>query len=271
MESGEHMSSTTDRSWRPDPATVRQSIIEAGIELLAEEGVALAADRMSIERAAARAKVSRAAAYKLWTGLDERPQDAFRNDVLLHAAEQVLTGTEDELNGTMGVIMATLQRYGPIPELDPEERHAVLREVVRVGALSNLQQLVNSSNWHVYLSVLANVCSRGGADEPAPLGLVGAIRTGSDRAAALYGPMYLALGQIFGMRIRPGYRIEQFTVAAASLVDGVALRADLSEHVDGITGPYPSEGPWHLFAVSFLALVREFFEADPDVPWGTAP
>ncbi|MFV0306665.1 MAG: hypothetical protein ACK5OX_02850 [Desertimonas sp.] len=258
-------------AWRPDADAVRRSVIDAGIELLAEEGLALAADRVSIERSAARAKVSRAAAYKLWSGLDRRPQEAFRDDVLVHSAEQVLRSTKEEMTSTVTAIAEALERFGPIADLAPDQRRRALREVVRVGALANLEQLIASPGWHIYLSVLAAVRSRDLSAEPAPPKLVEAIRIGSEQATRLYGPTYVMLGQLFGMRIRPGYEVEELTAAAAALVDGMALRVGLSDHLTDIASPYDTDGPWHLFAVAFMGLVREFFEADPEVPWGVDP
>ncbi|MFV0308269.1 MAG: hypothetical protein ACK5OX_11055 [Desertimonas sp.] len=262
------MSPASRQTWRPDREDVKRSIIEVGLSMLAAEGVAMGADRLSLERAAAGAKVSRAAAYKLWKGLDLRPQEAFQLDVLCHAAETLAAGEDIELERTMHAVADVLASVGPIEQLDDDRRREAFVRLVRTGAEENIRLLRASRHWNVYLAILAGTASRtrgGAADDSDPL--TAAMRRGARRATLRYRPMYHEMASLFGQRLRAGYTLAQFATAAGCLAEGIAVRMPFSDEIEGVEGPYGLPGPWHLFAVALLALTREFFEPDPDVPW----
>ncbi|MFV0306664.1 MAG: hypothetical protein ACK5OX_02845 [Desertimonas sp.] len=260
---------TNERSWRPDAADTKQAIVEAGYQLIADEGVALAADRVSIERAAAMAKVSRAAAYKLWSGLDQRPQDAFRNDVICFAAEDAVLIGSGSYDATSAAVSEMLDGLTPISGLDAPERREAFRTIVKTGARENFRQLVDRPEWRVHLATLAAVRSQRGGLDPAHGAVSDAIRRGSERAAKTYAPLYVDVTERFGMRLRAGYEIDHFAIAAGALAEGLVLRALTSRFIDDIEGPYADDGSWHLFAVGLLGLVREFFEPHPEIAWAT--
>ena len=92
---------------------------------------------------------------------------------------------------------------------------------------------------------------------------------GEQRLIDRYKELYMTMAAMFGFRMRYCYTWEQFDTAAGAIAEGIALRVPISPHVTGImrnTGPDGTEQEWTLFAVCFEALLRQFFEPDPDSP-----
>ena len=262
--------SERESGWRPGPDEVRANVVRAGVELLATEGMSLGAERISLERAAAKARVSRAAAYKLWKDRPVSPGDAFRIDVLSYIAETVATGDDTEVETTVDAVGAVLEAAGPLEELDPDQRFEVLLDVIKAGSEANLAALRASPKWHLHVAILATYTSRANAPDSSAPGddeIRAALARGADHAAVRYAPLYAGMASLFGLRLRAGYTIEAFATAAGALVEAVGLREGFSSWLR-VTGPH-DRGEWSLFAVGFLGFVREFFEPDPESPVAT--
>ena len=79
---------------------------------------------------------------------------------------------------------------------------------------------------------------------------------------------YLAIISFLGFRLRQGFTLRQFTIAADCLGQGCGLRDRVDDsNMDGIiraTGPGGAPQEWTLFAIGFESLVQQFFEIDPD-------
>lgn len=256
------------KSWRSSPEQTREQVLEGGVQLLSREGLALGADRISLERAAAQARVPRATAYRIWKDLPIKPQEAFQIDLLCHVAETQVGGSDAEIGETADAIFAVLEATGPPTELTHEKRAEALVRVVKAGAAQNLYILRTSPGWQVYAGIVASASSRLNANDETmanPPELIEALERGAQIAAERYAPLYQGLAEMFGMRLRSGYTMEQFATIAGCLVEGLALRLPFSPHISGVQGPYPGIEEWDLFGVGFLGLLREFFEADPDV------
>lgn len=248
------------------------TLLDAGIELLQQEGLGHGAERISLERAAAHAGVARATAYRLWKHATVRPQEAFQTALLCRLSED-LVRQDDEATDAADSVALLFQQLGPIDQMNPAERWATLIEVVRVGSGANLMDRNGRPMWRLRAGLLAAAGTRTEAaaatGEREPDELVDALRHAAVRTLERYVPFYERIAGIFGMRVRAGYQIEQFALLAACIVEGLALRLPFSaDEVVDVRTPYSirSGGPWSLFGVGVLGLIREFFEPDPDHP-----
>lgn len=263
--------STNEPAWRQSPDEMREAVVRAGVRLVTAEGVSLGAERISLERAAANARVSRAAAYRLWQGLAQPPSDAFRLEVLSSIASEV-SGNDEEVELTADAVGTEVEQAGPLEDLSDEERRALFLRMVATGTRQNIRFLLRSSQWHAYVAVLAAACSRLTSEDPPTEeteAIVDALRRGEDRAVQKYAALYLTMSGAFGLRLRTGYAVENFATAAGALAEGVALRSLVSTFVEP-AGPYDLDGQMTLFGSAFLGLVREFFEPDPDAAWSVS-
>jgi hypothetical protein len=196
-----------------------------------------------------------------WSGEPIRPQEAFQRDVLCRVVAGFPGGIDENLGGTAAEVAARLDDAGGIDAvraMPVPERWQVLREIIRVGAAANLRYVAQSREWRAYLGIAGAALSRreaGTGDDP----IIEALIDGERRSNERYAAFYEALRVLFDLELRPGLTMALFAAAAASLVEGVAIRATFNPVVFGIR-PDGDDGPeWDLFGLGFEALARRFF------------
>ena len=73
---------------------------------------------------------------------------------------------------------------------------------------------------------------------------------------------------LVGIRVRSGYTLREFTLAASALSEGCALRDRIDPRsTRGFSRPTGPDGKfeeWTLFSLSVEALIWQFTEPDPD-------
>jgi AcrR family transcriptional regulator len=256
---------TSERPWRRDPESIRADVLGAALEILSEEGLGTGVERISLDRAVARAGVPRASAYRLWTDHDVPPQAAFQRELLYRLAAQD-EGGERNLDTTAAAANAVLAAWPRIPELSPDERWPVLRELIRVASQVNLDTVTVSPLWQAWIGVVGAASSRNlAADDD----LRRAILLGEERASTRYVGLYEALAATFGLRPRAPYTYRHFATVSAALVEGLAIRDRASQytrHIQRATGPGGAMQDWTMFGIAMEAVARQCFESDPDSP-----
>ena len=244
-------------------------MLRAGVDLLLEEGLATGAERVTLDRAAIHAGVSRASAYRLWGGGSVKPQTRFSLDLIVQFAEYLPVGGDDDAKRTEEAIVAAVSELPDLRKASPEERWIALANVVRAGAWVNLTSIAASPSWWAYVGIAAATRSRelSAAGREADASVHEALERGEARALQGFSDTYEALAELFGLEPRAPYEVGQFATAAAALVEGLALRMRFNPLVAAGPSPY-DESPWDLFTIGFIALVREFFApvmVTPDV------
>ncbi|MFV0307841.1 MAG: hypothetical protein ACK5OX_08875 [Desertimonas sp.] len=267
----------------PSSSTRRDTLgalLDAGIDLLELEGLALGAERISLERAAAHAGIGRATAYRLWRDAPLRPQEAFQAAMLCAVVEE-LSAQDEAWSRVAGAVTDALGRIGPLDRMTPRERWSALVEVIRVGAAIELGDRYGRPIWRMRAGLLAAAGTRLEAPATSDVGpddLIDALRTTAIQVLERHVPLYHQIMGHFGLRVREGYRVEHFTLLAICVIEGVSLRLPFSpREVTDVQTPYsPGDGSgWTLVGAAVVGLVREFFEPDPEASWtidvGTSP
>lgn len=240
-------------------------MIDEGIRLMVEDGM-LGGENVTISRVIDRiirrgenpvTKGSVLGKDRLWPS-----QRAFQLEVQQTFAAQI-----GELGVTRG---GTFEAAAEV--LDAADLTAVagrddaVRELCRVAALASFEGILESREWRIWLAIWATAMT---TDDELEVGE--SIRCGEmNSVQAVKDALYIPFAEVLGLRVKDEFGSDgmlMFTLCAAALTDGLAIRMRYSAiPLDGIvrkTGPGGAEQPWHLFAIGFEALVRQFFEPIP--------
>ena len=149
----------------------------------------------------------------------------------------------------------------------PAERTTALRSIIRVGANTSYQNVIEAPERALLIAVYGALRS-----SPAePDWRHEALALGERNLNTMFSELYGAMGALFGYQVREPFTMAQFAAAGASLVEGMAMRHGFNEEIamiDRPTGPGGSNEEWSLFAVSFEALFTGMFEPiDPTTPF----
>ncbi len=258
------LAATRPRMKRSD---LRSTFVDAGLAILREEGLGGGADALTLKRVRDRVEATTGIRTtnasiigRIWAN-----QYEFQTDVLERLAA-------DESNAE---VEATVEDVAPVlAAMDPSSeasRRSTMREVCRLSAASNSRALRRSTDWALWVGVLA-VTASGTPGSDTALERRRRIDTAleqSFRAVTERMQMIYEAGMDFvGYRVRPGLTVRQFTVAVAALAEGCVLRERVdAASMNGImrpTGPGGELQEWTLFGVALEALSSEFFELDPE-------
>jgi len=245
---------------------LKQLLIEVGVDILNDEGLARGTERLTFKRVFDRAgqdrgvRVTNASVIgRIWSDMSD-----YQADVLAAALEDVDQARFEE------TIQAAADVVAGADLATPDGRTAATREVVRMACGAHLASLTRSRTANLTMGLRGLAVSRLPLDEgtPAAAGVRHAYETYSVRWDYAIGQAFEALG----VRMRPGVTVRQLSMLAISLAEGCSIW----ERVDpprsgGIllpTGPEGTSREWTLFALGLDALVERLTELDPDWPPG---
>lgn len=235
------------------PADVRRRLIDAAIATLRVSGVESGLNAVTLDGAIVDADVPRGMSYKIWRNGGETPQDAFRQatvlDLLSIPAVAGLPATREFTSQLL------LGRREALETTDRAARRAVIVELIRQVGEHNHHALADSANWRLYTALRAAALTRPDA-EPA---VMDALRSGEEYLIREYSKFYAETAVALGLSLRNDFEMDQFSAAAYSINEGLAMRLSSSYRQAGIER-VGSDEPWTLFAVSLEALVFHFFD-----------
>jgi hypothetical protein len=241
---------------------LRTLLLEQGQAILQEEGLGSGAVSLTFKKVFDRVEsdtgihlTNASVIRRVWEN-----QAEFQTDVLAAVAEDE---NRDEVDRTIGAVAPLLEGLD-LTTVDSRDR--ALRELCRVGGAANVEAVRESGYWPLSIAVWAVAVFD--ARPRHRQQLESALTTGYDAFTARITEAYAGLAAFLGLRLREQFTMQQFAVAAEAFGEGCGLR-DRVGHTDlrGITrhtGPGDDPQEWTLFAVGFEALVRMFFEFDPD-------
>ena len=248
---------------------LRELLIDVGLDLLIDEGLARGTERLTFKRVFDRAsedrglRVTNASVIgRIWVDMAD-----YQADVLAAALERIdQAGVEDTIRAAGEVLAAA--------DLDSADgRRAAATELIRVVCAAHIETMVRSRTANLVIGLRGLEVSRLPSDEGTPA--AGSLR----RAYEVYCVRWdFALGRAFevlGVRMRPGVTIRQLSMLAISLAEGFAIwdRVDPTM-TRGIIRPTGREGQkveWTLFSMGLEALVWQFAELDEGADWPTGP
>ncbi len=250
-----------ERRPRHSREEIRALLLEMGRSILREEGPGSGAEVVTFKKVLERLEegfgirlTNASVIGRVWEN-----QAEFQADLLVTIA---LEENQDEIDLTVGAVVPILT---DADLTTVESRHAVMRELCRVGGAANLQAMRLSDNWPLWISVwgIARTAQPVEQREKIRAALVAGYDAFNDRIE----DAYLAITALLGFRLREGFTLRQFTIAVDCLGQGFGLRDRVDNtKMDGIirsTGPGGAPQEWTLFAIGFESLVQQFFEIDP--------
>jgi AcrR family transcriptional regulator len=239
---------------------LRATLLEAGREILLEEGLEAGSSNLTFKRVFERVerktglRVTNASVIKrVWEN-----QADFQADVLVAIAHDE---ARPEAQLTMQSVESVL---GTIDVSTPESRARSLQEVCRVGGWASTTAIGDSENFSLWISVMAMATTRPLPDERRRIRA--ALLEGYEAVSKFWEEIFAGLAELLHVRLRQPWTMRQFVVAVTALNEGCSLRQRMSGHIDLIdrpTGPNGEDQEWTIFGAGLEALVNQFFEPDP--------
>jgi hypothetical protein len=240
---------------------LRATLLAAGQEILHEEGLETASRNLTFKRVFER--VERESGLRLTNasviGRVWENQADYQADVLVSIAQD---RGRPEIGLTIDAVNAI---FDGIDLSTPESRATALRQVCRAGGEASSRALADSTNWSLWISVVAMATTP--ADPDQGKRLLSALAEGYEAVVEFWVETLSGLMGHFGLRIRQPWTERQFTIAVTAYTEGCSLRQRIDGHIDEVvlpTGPNGEDQKWTLFAAGIEALINHFFEPDPD-------
>jgi hypothetical protein len=240
---------------------LRTLLLEEGRAIVADEGLLTESGNLTFKRVFDRVeartgeRITNASVIRrVWAN-----QSEFQTDVLVAIAHD---GSRPEIGGTIEALGEVLDG---IDLSTVASRERALCQVCRVGGNAFTAVVTASTNWSLWVSVIAMAAS---ATVPEQQQRIRAAITESyESASTFWNDTLGALVTAFGLRPRPGYDLRQFVMSVTAHSEGCALRQRTTDHIETVIRPTGTDGEgeeWTLFAVGLEGLVHQFLEPDPD-------
>ena len=244
---------------------LRDLLIDVGLDLLIDEGLARGTERLTFKRVFDRAaeerglRVTNASVIgRIWVDMAD-----YQADVLAAALERIDQAGVEETIRAAGEVLAAA-------DLDTVDgRRAATTEVVRVACAAHIETVVRSRTANLTIGLRGLGVSRLPSDEGTPA--AESLRRAYDVYCVRWD---FALGRAFeilGVRMRPGLTIRQLSMLAISLAEGFVIwdRVDpaMTRHILRPTGSEGEKKDWTLFSMGLEALVWQFAELVEGADW----
>ncbi len=247
---------SAEKRQRLSSEETRERLIRAGYAALADVGISVGLDAVSLEQAIRDSGVSRSSAYAVWSDDDElAPQESFQREVLGRAMGHRVEATREFRER----LEQTYAEHGQT--MTPLE---LRREIVRVVGNSHVQAIEQIVEWRIVIALRAILLSAppGGRDERLLTWLRASERAGRlETITSIYRPATKMLQMV----PRPEYGDAAFhyaEAAAASLTEGLAVRSALKVDYLPADLHHPDDDPtktWSIYSLVFERILDLFF------------
>jgi len=239
---------------------LKELLIEVGLELLIEEGLARGTERLTFKRVFDRAAAERGVRVtnasvigRIWEDMAD-----FQADVLAAALEN------DDIDGMAEVILVAARVLDEADLSSIDGRRAATIEVIRVACQAHIDALIRTRKADINMGLRGLSVSRLPMDEGSPT--ANSVRRSYEEFAARWDFVFQQAFSAIGIHLRSGITIRQLSMLAISLTEGFTVwdRIDPSatRHILRTTGPDGTKQEWSLFSIGLEALVWEFAELD---------
>jgi len=247
------------RRTRLSRSELRAFVLNAGRQILLEEGIETGSNNLTFKRVFERVErttgvqVTNASVIRrVWEN-----QADFQADVLVAVAQDE---SRPEIDLTLQAVATVLDG---VDLTSVDSRLAAMRELCRVGGGASSDAIADSPNWSLWISVMA-IGTTSAVDQRHRVRA--ALLDGYGSVTKFWEEVYGGLIGFLGLRPRAPWTTHDFTVAATALSEGYSLRS----HVEGDlgrclrpTGPGRQDQEWTVFAIGLEALATQYFEPDP--------
>ena len=250
---------------RPGPestlAEVRERLVNEAVASLERLGVDVGLDHIKLADVIALTGVGRSSAYRSLADDEHAPQEVLHREMLAQILQRHHRQTN--LSIVTELTLAELERQRENLESgDNDRRELAMRALIRVGSEASYREVVSSVERSILISSYGALRSSAAKDWRHE-----ALVRGEQVLATLFGDLYAGLSEIVGYRLRSELTMQQFSTAIAGLLEGLAMRHEVSpylERIERATGPDGAIEEWTLFAIGFEGIYGVFFEPIPD-------
>jgi hypothetical protein len=252
---------TTTRAPRRAREELRELVVDAGMAILAEEGLRTGAD-LTFKRVFARVEAdtgvrltNASVIRRVWVD-----QADFQSEIMA----RVVAGTNEagQLAAAHGLLEPLMDTFDVST---PEARWAGLVEIVRLGGAVAIETRVGTRDWELWVGVWVVTVTNPGAKVDGKLRQ--ALSEGLEETGEAWDQLFAAMHRQLGLRLRPGLTLRQLTESTGALAAGFSLRQasrDEPQVYQRPTGPGGELQEWTLLGIGLEALALQFLELDPD-------
>lgn len=236
-------------------AESRRALLDAGFDLLKARGVAPGLDRVTLKEAIEISGVPRSTAYRLYEG-GRGQLEEFRADLMTDLDTVDVQPTFDTLTEVLDEVKPQIESQ------DPAQMAGALRELLRRMTNHNLEIVLASLPWRLYMSSLAAV-DTGPSGDPA---MNETFRLAAERFGQSYIGVFEQLAAMFGLRVRQPFSYSDLGVALAAISEGVSLRVSSNTELASLkrpTGPNGELQTWNAAGCAAEAMMLTWLEPDP--------
>ncbi len=240
-----------------------QRMLTAAAALIAETGLTVSLEHISLEQVIRAAGVSRSAAYRRWPH-----KDLFFSDLVIRlAGDATPTLIADEV-ALIRQLLIEHESWLPAPR----SRQHLVEELIRQLTVLDFETLLASPAWRTYIALHATCAS---IADPALRDRVRAALAESEHAHTKeVGAAWERLAQLLGYRLRPSLGAATFQTLAVLLnasLRGMLITASSSPELTQPlkAAPFTSSqsAEWSPPAVALGAIATIFLEPDPAIIW----
>ncbi|MEI6700688.1 MAG: hypothetical protein WCL38_02905 [Actinomycetota bacterium] len=252
----------TSRGPRRSSEQIRDLLVDAGLAIVASEGLANGAEHLTFKRVFSYLKESKGVTLSHASVIKRvfDSQEDFQTEVL----KSIATNGAADLSGGSLSLFAEAMDNADFSSV--EIRTDCLLNLVRVAGNFASEALRTSELWKAWIGVWA--LSASGNRSASRKEIHDALRetyAEIDQSAINF---YNHALELLGFQFRNGYTIEMFTIAASSIVEGCSLRdlvdPDAMKLIDLPTGPDGSLQSWTPQSMALAAITQAVIEPIPD-------
>lgn len=246
---------------RKSHAEVRDATVQAGLEELLNVGLEAGIATVKFEDAIARSGIARATAYRAWSGDDEgRPQARFQ----VALGEQLLkTDRQNLVGSTLSALEPYLEKIASddFGLMSARERGLLLMDILRDGGNAYYRSARDDALGNMQAGFAAFVRLHSGVQPTSSIQELLA-KIGEENISQ-YEAIYAQMAVAFGLKVRHGFTMRQFSFLVASLGEGLLLRPYYVDSHLGVDLDSETPDGWSMNALGLMSLCRFFFENDP--------
>ncbi|WOQ17266.1 hypothetical protein [Raineyella sp. W15-4] len=267
MTDGLQLRGNPGRRRRLSDVETERLMLEAGRAVVAQEGLSLSLEHVSMEDLIQTAGVSRTSSYRRWP-----TKDAFAADLLLYIAEHT------ELSSDFAPYAEAVRTIpaGVLTSLDTEQgRRDAIVEVFRVLTDADYAAALGSQTWRSYQVLRA---AHGALPDGELRRRIASALRGTERRFVHYrAAMFAAAAELMGYRLRNPEAFDWRTLAeiTSATFTGMAVRGysdPEAVRTPRSCAPFGSSrtAPWTLPALAAAEVFFAATEPDPEAVWDAA-
>ncbi|HEY7484869.1 MAG TPA: TetR/AcrR family transcriptional regulator [Streptosporangiaceae bacterium] len=250
-----------------DQETERR-MLDAAVDMVNQTGLTVSLEHISLEEVIRAAEVARSAAYRRWPY-----KDLFFSDLLKELARgatpAIAQANPEAAAATRRVLLEHLDWLR-----QPRLRTALIAEVFRRQALTELETFRGSVEWRTYIALHATVLGlpHGELREQVQASLTESERELNTGLAGFFEQ----IGTLVGCRLRPGMgSFEDVARLTTAAIRGMVVMAPANPALSTHTvhaNPFgaPAAADWSQPALALASIVTAYLEPDPTVEFDQA-